>query len=193
MSPAVVILAGGQGERIGGNKPSRLLAGERLVDRALRLARSWSDVVAVAVRDPDQVEQVNAAIIRDDPAIAGPLAGLVSALRFAAAAERDLVLTIPTDMPFLPPDLLDRLESAIVDRACAIAGSGGHRHPVCGLWRTGALDSIEDYLAGERRSLMGFAGLVGFGEVDWLAQPSDPFLNINSPAELARAERLARA
>ena len=45
MSPAVVILAGGQGERIGGNKPSRLLAGERLVDRALRLHRAPAPAV----------------------------------------------------------------------------------------------------------------------------------------------------
>ena len=48
----MVILAGGEGSRIGGGKPLMRLAGERLIDRALRTARGWSDLIAVAVRDP---------------------------------------------------------------------------------------------------------------------------------------------
>ena len=46
----IVILAGGEGRRIGGGKPQRLLGGETLLDRALRRARSWSDEVLVAAR-----------------------------------------------------------------------------------------------------------------------------------------------
>ena len=53
---AVVILAGGEGTRIGGGKPLRRLAGERLIDHALRTAHGWSNMVAVAVRDPGQME-----------------------------------------------------------------------------------------------------------------------------------------
>ena len=43
---AVVVLAGGQGNRIGGHKPQRMLAGERLIDRAVRQSRRWSDLVS---------------------------------------------------------------------------------------------------------------------------------------------------
>ena len=52
MKIAVVILAGGEGNRIGGAKPLRVLRGKRLIDRAEALARQWSDIIAVAVREP---------------------------------------------------------------------------------------------------------------------------------------------
>jgi len=185
---AVVILAGGEGKRIGGDKPLRRLAGERLIDRALRSTRGWSDLIAVAVRDPTQVERVDVPIITDEPGIGGPLAGLVAALRFAALFERPFLLTIPADSPFLPSDLLDRLCSEIGDRNCALASSGEQIHPVCGLWRTNALHRVPSYLAGRRRSLKAFAALVGFCEVEWPCESVDPFFNINTTDELAQAE-----
>jgi len=188
---AVAILAGGEGRRIGGGKAVRQFAGERLIDRALRNARSWSDLTIVSVRDAGQVEPLGASVITDQRNIAGPLAGLVSALQFAAESGRDLVLTIPADMPFLPANLLDRLRSAIRDGGCAIASSGGHLHPVCALWRTSALKQVGRYLAGEQRSLRRFASRIGFSEVEWSTEPFDPFFNINTAEELAEAERRA--
>jgi molybdenum cofactor guanylyltransferase len=185
---AVVILAGGEGRRIGGGKPLRRLAGERLIDRALRSANSWSDLVVIAVRDPVQVDWVNAPVITDERGIAGPLAGLAAALRFAAQSGARFVLTIPADAPFLPSDLLDRLHCEIGHVSCALASSGGQLHPACGLWRTSALDQVGTYIAGERRSLKGFAGVVGFREVAWPSEPFDPFFNINTADELAQAE-----
>ena len=189
---AVVILAGGEGSRIGGAKPLKRLAGERLIDRALRTAASWSNQIAIAVRNPGQVEWVNAPVITDEPEIGGPLGGLVAALRFAAHSGRELVLTIPADTPFLPAELLDRLLSEMGECGCAIAASGGHLHPVCGLWRTSVLEQVRSYVAGTRRSLKGFAELVDFREVEWPSEPFDPFFNINTEGDLARAEPRAR-
>jgi molybdopterin-guanine dinucleotide biosynthesis protein A len=186
---AVVILAGGEGSRLGGAKPLRPFAGERLIDRALQPAAGWSDLVAVAVRDPAQVEPVDVPMIADVPDIEGPLGGLAAALHFGANGGREFVLTIPTDMPFLPNDLLDRLDLAISDLGCVLASSGGHVHPVCGLWRTSALDRLDEYLANGRRSLKGFAQMIGCGEVEWSIDPLDPFFNINTADELTRAER----
>src|SRR5207248_3018680 len=81
---AVVILAGGEGSRIGGAKPLRPFAGERLIDRALGQAARWSDLVAIAVRDPAQAEPVEVPMIADAPEIEGPLGGLAAALHFGA-------------------------------------------------------------------------------------------------------------
>ena len=188
---AVVILAGGEGSRIGGAKPLQLLAGERLIDRALRQAAGWSNLVAIAVRDPAQVEPVHVPMIPDVPEIAGPLGGLAAALRFVGGGGAEFVLTIPTDMPFLPGDLLGRLFAAIGEHACALASSGGHVHPVCGLWRTSAVDRVDEYLAGGRRSLKGFAQMIGCRKVAWPVEPLDPFFNVNTAEELAHAERHA--
>lgn len=185
---AIVILAGGEGRRIGGGKPLRRLAGERLIDRALRTARNWSDLIAVAVREPEQVEWVNAPVIIDELNIGGPLAGLVAALGFAARSGREFLLTIPADTPFLPSDLLDRLHFEIGKRSCALAASDGRLHPVCGLWRTSAVTRVDDYLAGQRRSIRGFAALIGFCKAEWPSEPFDLFFNINTIDDLARAE-----
>jgi molybdopterin-guanine dinucleotide biosynthesis protein A len=186
---AVVILAGGEGERIGGAKPQRLLGGRRLIDRALEQARCWSETVAIAVREGSQVGPVNAVLIRDDMDVEGPLAGLIAGLRFALDADCELLLTIPADMPFLPADLPGSLREAIGEGASALASSGGHVHPVCGLWRSSSLDCIGAYVASGRRSLKGFAQMVGCREVEWPAVPHDPFFNINSAEDLAEAER----
>jgi molybdopterin-guanine dinucleotide biosynthesis protein A len=185
---AVVVLAGGQGSRIGGEKPLQRLAGERMIDRALRLARSYSDIVAVAVRDPAQVCVIGAELIEDDVA-EGPIGGLIAGLRLTGAKGRPLLLVIPADMPFLPDDLLDRLTKAIGGSACAMASSGGYAHPVCSLWRVETADLLPDYLETGRRSLRGFAELVGTATVEWPAGAGDPFFNINSRKDLAEAER----
>lgn len=187
---AVVILAGGEGSRIGGRKPSRMLAGERLIDRAMRLAGQWSNLIAISIRDPRQVEPIDALLLVDPVDVQGPLGGLISALRFAEANNREFVLTIPADMPFLPPTLLARLISRISAANSALASSGGHLQPVCGLWRASAVRDATRYVESGRRSLKGFAELIGFETVDWSTEFVDPFFNINSACDLIRAEQL---
>jgi molybdenum cofactor guanylyltransferase len=173
----IVILAGGEGRRIGGGKPARLLGGETLLARALRRARRWPGEVLVAAREGGD--------IADDPAIEGPLGGVAAALALGGD-----VLTIACDMPFLPDDLPDRLVS---DAAATVAASGGRLHPVCTLWKASARDALPAYLATGRRSLTGFAGAAGYRAVEWPALPIDPFFNINDEADLARAEALLRS
>jgi molybdopterin-guanine dinucleotide biosynthesis protein A len=170
----IVILAGGEGRRIGGGKPGRMLGGETLLDRALRRARSWSDNVLVAARVGGDIQ--------DDPAIEGPLGGVAAALALGGD-----VLTIACDMPFLPDELPARLTS---DAAATVASSGGRLHPVCAFWKIEAADGLPAYLATGRRSLTGFAEAVGCRAVEWPAEPFDPFFNINDAADLARAEEL---
>jgi molybdopterin-guanine dinucleotide biosynthesis protein A len=188
---AVLILAGGEGRRIGGEKPVRLLGERRLIDRALDLAAAWSTTVVVAVRNRSQTTSVAAELVEDE-AIEGPLGGLAAGLKFAGTRGFPFMLTIPADMPFLPPDLLDRLAATIGDSGCAMASSGGHAHPVCAVWRTSALGQLDDYVLRGGRSLKGFAALVGAIEVEWSADPEDPFFNINSAGDLADAEKRRR-
>jgi molybdopterin-guanine dinucleotide biosynthesis protein A len=173
----IVILAGGEGRRIGGGKPQRLLGGETLIDRALRKARGWSGEVLVAARQGGDLQ--------DDPAIEGPLGGVAVALALGGD-----VLTIPCDMPFLPDDLPARLVS---EAAATIASSGGRLHPVCALWKAEARRALPPYLATGRRSLTGFAEAVGYQAVEWATEPLGPFFNVNDEADLARAEALLRS
>lgn len=186
-----MILAGGEGRRIGGGKPLKRFRGERLVDRALRQAQIWSDLIVIAVREAAQVEPVDAPLIRDVD-VPGPLGGLIGGLRFGREQGRALVLSIPADMPFLPQNLLDRLGAGIGDHRCALAQSAGQLHPVCGLWRTTSLEALDSYVAAGRRSLKGFAEQLGFASVEWPASTPDPFFNVNTNEDLAEAARMGR-
>ena len=170
----VVILAGGEGRRIGGGKPLRTLGGVTLLDRALAIARAWSDEVLVADGSTDM------------PGIEGPLGAIAGALVLGGD-----FLTIPCDMPFLPGDLPERL--ADTQEAAAVAESGGRLHPVCALWRARGAQGLDAYLASGRRSLHGFAETVGYAAVAWPVDPVDPFFNVNDEKDLARAEEMLKS
>lgn len=177
----VLILAGGDGTRIGGSKPLQALRGQTLLDHALEKARLWSSDIAIAVRAPEQVGATECPIVIDAPGISGPLAGLGAARRLGG----DMVLTMPCDMPFLPADLPARLQAAIGEAGAALAASEGRIHPVCGLWRGDRLAGLDGYLASGRRSMIGFAEQVGYVPVEL---PVEACFNINTPADLATAE-----
>lgn len=186
-----VILAGGEGRRMGGGKPLRRLDGRTLIERAVALAGTWSDEVAVAVRDPGQVGDLDVLLIQDREDIPGPLGGLAAALAWAAGQGHDRVLTIPCDAPRLPADLAQRLDAAFVSGVGAVmAESGGRAHPTCTLWRTDAADQILAAGNDGRRSLHAAARRAGSASVDW---PDDAdFFNINTPQELASASAARR-
>lgn len=189
---AVVILAGGEGRRIGGAKPLVRLGEATLLNHALRLAGGWSSRVAIAVDAAGTAGDASVAVLHDTLGM-GPIAGLHSALSFAATHGESEVLTIPCDTPFLPPDLHKRLAAALGSSGrSAIAASGGRRHPVCGLWRTSDAAALRSYIASGRSSLHGYAGVIGAVEVEWRTDSGDPFLNINSLADLADAEAWLR-
>jgi len=170
----IVILAGGAGRRMGGGKPLRMLGGETLLDRALRIARGWSNDVLVADGTADA------------PGIEGPLGGVAAALALGGD-----ILTIPCDMPFLPADLPERLGRT--REAAAVAESGGRLHPVCTLWRARAAGGLAAYVASGRRSLHGFAEAVGYEAFAWSTDPVDPFFNVNDMDDLARAEAMLKS
>lgn len=187
---AVVVLAGGEGRRMGGGKPLRMLGGRTLVDRAVEQAQGWSRIVAVSVRQDGQAGALAVPQILDAED-EGPIAGLASGLRFARAQGAETLLTTACDMPVLPADLPQRLDEALTAELNAvIASSGGALHPVCGLWRSTAIDALAGYRASGRSSLKGFAAHIGYAEVEWPVEPFDPFLNVNRPEELEAAERL---
>ncbi|MGZ8282218.1 MAG: molybdenum cofactor guanylyltransferase [Allosphingosinicella sp.] len=189
----LVVLAGGEGSRIGGGKPLRSLGGETLLARSLRTAERWADDVRVAVRWSGQVGAIGFPLIEDDPQISGPLGGLAAGLRAAREAGREAMLTLPCDAPFVPADLPKRLQEAIGRAHVAVAASAGHLHPTCALWRVEALDLLPAYVTSGRRSLTGFAEALDRVTVEWPFEPSDPFFNINSEADLRSAEAMLSA
>jgi len=126
---------------------------------------------------------------------AGPLAGILSGMVWAAKhrPETRWLLSVPTDAPFLPMDLVERLRAAVAGGAASLAcaTSGDQLHPVVGLWPLTIIAELRHALTVEDvRKIDRFTASYRLAVVAWPAAPIDPFFNANSPDDLAIAERL---
>jgi len=136
-------------------------------------------------------------VIADDVAgFAGPLAGILAGLDWAASHVPDIdwIVSVPGDCPFLPRDLVQRLHQARRDAGTplACAQSGAWRHPVVGLWRVALRHDLRHALVEEDlRKIEVWTARHGVALAAWPADPVDPFFNVNTPADVAEATRLA--
>jgi len=125
----------------------------------------------------------------------GPLAGILAAMDWAAALGAGCVVTAAVDTPFLPADLADRLRRAAGPSGLAIAASPDdtgrmRRHPTFGLWPVRLRGPLRAALNAGERKVMLWAEAQGATVAEFGATPFDPFFNINTPEDLAKAERL---
>lgn len=190
MKLVTLILAGGEGRRMNGDKPLRILGGRTLLERSIDYAAGLGFPVAVSLRSPEQVGVMRGLpIVADRQDIEGPLAGIAAGVDWAREGGFRAVLTIPVDMPWLPGDLAHRLTSE-AEGEPAFAASGGKAHPVCALWPVARRNAVQDYAASGARSLRGLLEELDAFAVEWPIGNRDPFTNINDRAALAAAQRL---
>lgn len=173
-------------------KATAKIGGQTMISRiAGRLAEQAATIVINANSGIEGFAETGLPVIPDIRRDIGtPLAGLHTALSFAGREGFEAVLTVPSDCPFLPPDLAARLQAA--GRPAAIAASGGQAHYLTGLWSRDLLRELEAALAQPQvPRLQDWARQCGAALVAWSASPFDPFFNVNTPEELAEAERIA--
>ncbi|KEO53032.1 molybdenum cofactor guanylyltransferase MobA [Thioclava pacifica] len=180
-----VILAGGQGRRMGGTDKAMLsLAGRPLFAHvAARIGPQVTQLAISANGDPLLFAPIP--VLPDPPARRGegPLAGILSALYWAEELGARSVLSVPVDTPFLPGDLVSRLSGAGHSIAC----SQGRAHPSVALWPVSLRPRIESLFAqGERRLRVAAEGA---REIVFDAA-HDPFTNLNTPEDLRAAEAI---
>jgi molybdopterin-guanine dinucleotide biosynthesis protein A len=186
-----VLLAGGRATRMGGgDKGLRELGGITIMARAIaRLRPQVADMVINANGDPARLAPFGLPVVTDDvPGFAGPLAGILAGLDAAGARGMAWVVSVPTDCPFLPPDLVARLMAARTRAGLACAASGGQTHPVVGLWPTALRADLRHGLTEERIFRIDrWTARHGVGVAEFAATPWDPFMNVNAPEDLAAA------
>lgn len=198
---AGLVLAGGRSTRMGGDEKALLrLDGQRMIDRvAARLAPQVCRLAISANGDPARFGLPRVPVLPDTlPGGLGPLAGVLAGLEWAAALQGVTgLVTVATDTPFLPLDLVDRLAAARSDPArLAVAASGGRIHPVDALWPVAAAGELRRFLeAGETYKAKRFLENIGyssvsFDPVDLPGGRVDPFFNVNTREDLATATRL---
>jgi molybdopterin-guanine dinucleotide biosynthesis protein A len=195
-----LVLAGGQARRMGGgDKPLLDLAGRPILDHVLaRIAPQCDGLLLSANGDPARFSRWDITVVADEVmGFPGPLAGILAGLDWAAAHRPDVeaLVSVAGDTPFIPADLVARLKAAAQEAGLplAVAVSGGRRHPVVGLWTVSLRRPLRHALIQEgQRGVGAVAARLGCAGAEWSARPVDPFFNVNTPEELAEAERLAR-
>jgi molybdopterin-guanine dinucleotide biosynthesis protein A len=185
-----VILAGGQGRRMGGvDKGLKLLRGKPMVAWVIeRFAPQVDEVLINANQNLERYGALGHRVIPDEiGGFAGPLAGLHRGLTEAA---HELVATVPCDSPFLPRDLVARLEAALERGGAdvAVAKTGKQPHPVFCLCRRRVLPGLTDFLAAGGRKIDAWYAKLAVAEVPFDDQEA-AFSNINTEEELRTFER----
>lgn len=194
------ILAGGLARRMGGgDKGLREVGGRTILARvASRLGPQCDGLVLNANGDPARFAALGLAVVPDSlPGFAGPLAGILAVLDWAAVNRPDIryVASAAADTPFLPGDLVARLHAgrAAADLPLACAASGDRVHPVVALWPVALRGDLRRAVVEEGERKVGrWSARHGIAAVSWPDAPVDPFFNANTPEDLAEAERLAR-
>lgn len=194
-----VLLAGGLARRMGGgDKPMRTISGRTILERVIARLRPQCDgLILNANGDPARFAAFGLPVVPDSVGdFPGPLAGILAALDWMAAhrPEVTFMLSAATDCPFLPRDLVARLDGArkAQDAELAVAASGGQSHPVIGLWSVGLRHALRDALVNEGiRKIDRWTARYKLATVSWPATPLDPFFNANTADDIAEAERLA--
>ncbi|MES2749810.1 MAG: molybdenum cofactor guanylyltransferase MobA [Pseudomonadota bacterium] len=193
------LLAGGLARRMGGgDKPMKAIGGRTLLERVIaRLAPQCDGLILNANGDPARFAAFGLPVVADTvEGFAGPLAGILTAIDWAAAHRPDVewVLSAATDCPFLPRDLVARLQHARFEEGAqlAVAASGDQTHPVIGLWNVALRDDLRHALVVEdMRKIDRWTARYRLATVNWSVAPLDPFFNANTIEDIAEAERLA--
>jgi len=185
-----VVLAGGQGRRMGGiDKGLVELDGRPMIARVLdRFAPQVDEVLINANQNLDRYRAFGFDVVSDAVGgYAGPLAGLHAAMM---RATRPLVCTVPCDSPFLPPDLVARLSGALATAGAqlAVARTFDQPHPVFCLVRRDVLPHLEAFLAAGGRKIDAWYATLAVVEVAF-DDEAEAFRNINTADELAAAAR----
>src|SRR5215470_7576912 len=177
-SPLGLVLAGGLARRMGGGDKARIrIGGQTILERVLaRMAPQCTAIIINANGDPARFADTGLPVVADTvPDFAGPLAGILAGLDWAAAHAPDLadVVSVPGDCPFLPDDLVERLEAArqAAGLPLACARSGDWRHPVVGLWPVRLRDDLRKALIKEDlHKIEVWTARHGVAIADWAAK-----------------------
>ena len=193
-----VLLAGGLARRMGGgDKPMREISGRTILDRVIaRLEPQCDELILNANGEPARFAQFSLPVIADSVAdFPGPLAGILAGLDWMAANRpgANWILSAAGDCPFLPRDLVARLDSERRQQNAelAVVASGGQTHPVIGLWSVRLREELRQALVVEGvRKVDRWTSRYPVATVTWPTDPFDPFFNANTMEDIAEADRL---
>ena len=195
--PLGVILAGGLATRMGGGDKALLdLGGSTLLDQVIdRLNPQVGGLALNANGDPARFARFQLPVLADSiDGFAGPLAGVLAGLDWAASEGADTIVTVAGDTPFFPCDLVPQLMLASEgqDTPLVLAATPDGRHPTFGLWPVALRDDLRAALQDGLRKVVAWTDKHG-GREAMFDDAGDPFFNVNTPEELEAARDIYKA
>jgi molybdopterin-guanine dinucleotide biosynthesis protein A len=180
-----VLLAGGRGRRLGAPKATAELAGRPLLAWAWEAMRATVDELAVVAKSDTPLPELPDTLVWREPAEPRhPLAGVVHAL---ARADGRAVLVCPADLPLMTAAVLGAVVSAGAGGApAAVARTHARVQPLVGVFSAGARERLESIDPGVSVT----AAVLALEPVLVEIAGERPFLNVNTPEDLAQAARL---
>jgi molybdopterin-guanine dinucleotide biosynthesis protein A len=195
-----IVLAGGLATRMGGGDKGFLTLGDKtLLDHVITRLRPQCDPIALnANGDPMRFASLGLPVLPDSvPGFPGPLAGILAGLDWASSLGREAIVTVAQDTPFLPVDLVDRLQQALSQGGVSVALAASadedgtlRRHPTFGLWPVALREDLRVALGQGVRKVGLWAHRHGVAVATFSSEPIDPFFNVNTPEDARKARKL---
>lgn len=182
-----VILAGGTSRRMNHQHKYKLLLDDKsILDHIIECVTPQVEKLVFNSHINDN--EVELGVIPDIESGLGPMGGIYASMIYAKKYCYDKVLTVPSDTPFLPKNLVSQLLK-IKDKPIVVASSNDQMHPTIALWDLTLIDDLKVSLEQRRLRLMSWVSEHDYACVHWDEQ-IDPFFNINTPDDLIRAKKL---
>lgn len=191
MQIAGVIIAGGKGARLGGDKPLRAFGRSTLLDAVIARVRPQVEELAlnVSAAESERYRDLGLELLMDgEEGDIGPLAGILAGLDWAEQRGALWLATFPADTPFLPRDLVSRLLAP--SHGAAAAHDGKRLHGLCAIWPVNARVELLRAVREEGIRSLGRAMRRLGGRECVLDGNAHAFFNVNTPKDLAQAERI---
>jgi molybdopterin-guanine dinucleotide biosynthesis protein A len=184
-----VVLAGGRAARLGGQaKPQLEVGGRAILARVLDAVADASTRIVVG---PPQPVPGDVVLVREQPPGGGPVAALRAGL---ARVPDDVVVVLAGDLPFLTAEVVAGLHERLTGDGVLVVDDTGRDQHLLGAWRTAALRAALPAAGGPTslRKVLAPLAVRRFRPVLRAGQPP-PWLDCDTPADLARARSLAGA
>lgn len=198
--PLGVVLAGGLSRRMGGGDKSLLeLHGKPIMQRVIdRIAPQVEQLAINANGSAKRFSEFELPVIADSiDGFAGPLAGVLAGLDWAAEKGATHIVTVAADTPFFPADLVRTLQITaekegyrIAVAATKEAAGSVSRHPTFGYWSVDMRDDLRSALNDGLRKVATWTDSCGSVTAMFARDRIDPFFNINTPEDMALATSL---
>jgi molybdenum cofactor guanylyltransferase len=190
------IIAGGHSSRMGGREKAFLVLDSKPVILHVieKFEPQVDQLVINANGEPARFVEFGLDVVPDVlKHLTTPLAGIHAALQFAKDIGGDVLVTVPSDTPFLPFDLATKLLENTMASGAAIAASGGQEHYIIGAWKTELLDDLGRAIAKDGLfRVKNWAHRALAQKVEWPVEAHDPFFNVNTPEDLLRAQQILK-